>query len=90
MQDLRIPVNSTVLYGDNQSAIAVCKYPQSSDRTRHIEGKYKKIQEFVKNDILRVEWVSNQDMLADGLTKQLARPAFEKFRNDIGVLMIPE
>lgn len=89
MGDLSIPAKSTVLYGDNQSAVTVCKDPQSSDRTRHIDGKHKKIQEFIKNNVLTLQWIPTAEMLADCLTKQLPKPAFEDFRSKLGVLKPP-
>lgn len=44
-----VQASNSVLYGDSTSCIDVCKDAQSSDRTRHIDGKFKKIQEIVKN-----------------------------------------
>lgn len=88
MGDFGIQASCTVLYGDNQSAITVCKDPQSSDRTRHICGKYLKVQELIKNEVLTVQWVPTTNMLADALTKQLPKPAFERFRSDIGIVKI--
>ena len=49
INDFGIQASNTVLYGDNTSCIDVCKDPQSSDRTRHIDGQFKKIQQMVKN-----------------------------------------
>jgi hypothetical protein len=71
MNDLGIDATNTVLYGDNTSCISVCKDPQSSDGTRHIDGKYKEIQELVKNIAITFEWIPTKSMLADCLTKQL-------------------
>ena len=88
MGDLSIPAQDVMLHGDNSPAVTLCKDPQSSDRTRHIDGKYKKIQEFIKNDVLSVEWIRTSLMLADSLTKQLPKPAFEDFRSDMGVLKL--
>ena len=83
--DIGITSDVPVLFGDNQSAITICRDPQSSDRTRHIDDVHKKVQELVKNEVLCVKWIPTAEMLADCLTKQLPKPAFEQFRTDIGV-----
>jgi hypothetical protein len=90
MNDLGIDATNTVLYGDNTSCISVCKDPQSSDRTRHIDGQYKKIQELVKNNVLSVKWIPTKSMLADCLTKQLCGSEFIKARLELGVLDLTE
>jgi hypothetical protein len=66
------------------------KDPQSSDRTRHIDGKYKIIQQLVKNEVLSVQWIPTKDMLADALTKQLCAPSFIEARTALGVLEIED
>lgn len=88
MSDFGIKNNDTVLYGDNQSTVSICKDPQSSDRTRHIDGKFKKIQELIKNEVLRIKWIPTYEQLADCLTKQLPKPAFEQARADLGILKL--
>jgi hypothetical protein len=70
--------------------VKVCKDPQSSDRTRHIDGKYKIIQQLVKNEVLSVQWIPTKDMLADALTKQLCAPSFIEARTALGVLEIED
>jgi hypothetical protein len=90
MNDLCIDATNTVLYGDNTSCISVCKDPQSSNRTRHIDGQYKKIQELVKNKVLSVKWIPTKSMLADCLTKQLYGLEFTKARMELGVLDLKE
>jgi hypothetical protein len=76
--DLGTDATNTVRYVDNTSCISVCKDSQSSDRTRHIDGQYKTIQELVKNNVISVKWIPTKSMLADCLTKQLCRSDFAK------------
>jgi hypothetical protein len=90
MNDLGIDATNTVLYSDNTSCISVCKDPQSSDWTRHIDGQYKKIQELVKNNVLSVKWIPTKSMLAACLTKQLCGSEFIKARLELGVLDLTE
>ena len=81
-----IHASCTVLYSDNQSAITICKDSQSSDRTRHICGKYLKVQDLIKKEVLTLQWVPTTSMLAYALTMQLPKPAFKRFRSDIGII----
>lgn len=85
MGDIGILCDSSILFGDNQSAVSVCKDPQSSDPTRHISSHYKKVQELIKDDVLIVQWIPNREMLAGCLTKQLPKPAYESARSRLGV-----
>jgi hypothetical protein len=85
MVDLGIKANEIVLYGDNTSCIKVCKDPRSSDRTRHIHGQFKKVQELVRNNVLSLEWIPTKHMLADCLTKHLYGPEFVTARSALGV-----
>jgi hypothetical protein len=90
MVDLGIEATETVLYGDNTSCIKVCKDPRSSDRTRHIDGQFKKVQELVRNNVLSLKWTPTKHMLADCLTKQLYGPEFVAARLALGVQKIQD
>jgi hypothetical protein len=92
MVDLGIKATETVLYGDNTSCIKVCKDPRdrSSDRTRHIDGQFKKVQELVKNNVLSLEGIPTKHMLADCLSKQLYGPEFVIARSALGVQKIED
>jgi hypothetical protein len=90
MVDLGIKATETVLYGDNTSCIKVCKDPRSSDRTRHIDGQFKKVQELVRNEVLSLERIPTKHMLADCLTKQLYGPEFVAARSELGVQKIED
>jgi hypothetical protein len=90
LSDLGIDATNPVLYGDKTSCISVCKDAQSSDRTRHIDGHCKKIQELVKSDVISVKWIPTESMLADCLTKQLSRSDFAKARLELGTLDLKE
>ena len=90
MSDLDVPKGIPVLHGDNSSCITVCKEPKSSDRTRHIDGQHKQVQQMVKNNVLSVKWIPTTDMLADCLTKQLPGPTFCAARSALGVLQLED
>ena len=61
--------NATVLYQDNQGAIAIEKDFISNRRSKHIDVKVHFIQEHLANRNIQVEYCATSDMLADCLTK---------------------
>lgn len=68
-----------IIYGDNLSALKLAKNPVFHQRTKHINIKYHAIRELIENDIINIEHVSTENMLADPLTKSLSSPKLNKF-----------
>ncbi|KAM6580794.1 hypothetical protein CsatA_004568 [Cannabis sativa] len=75
-----------VLLCDNNGAIANSKEPRSHKRSKHIERKYHIIREYVARGDVLVEKVDTEDNLADPFTKVLAVTAFEKHRQNSGLI----
>jgi hypothetical protein len=75
----------TVLYEDNQGAIALAQNPKDHSRTKHIDIKFHYTREQIDNKTLEIRDCSTLDMLADTLTKGLPKPAFLKFRERMGI-----
>ena len=61
----------TILYSNNQSAIALARDNQYHSRTKHIDICFHFIREAVKNGILTLNYCPMDDMVADILTKAL-------------------
>ncbi|KAI0995983.1 hypothetical protein K3495_g12199 [Podosphaera aphanis] len=74
--------------GDNQSAIALAKNPHLHERSKHIDVCYHYIRDLVEKGMLKFKYISTSEMPADGLTKPLARVAFERFKGYLGVIPI--
>ena len=81
LQELGLLVcpRSTV-YGDNQSMIAVSKNGIRSERTKHIDIKYRFITDMIDTGVIALQWVRTAEQQADIFTKALAAPAFEHLR----------
>jgi hypothetical protein len=47
-------------------------------RTKHIDVRYHYIREMVENGEIKVEYLRTEDMIADMLTKPLAKRQFKK------------
>jgi hypothetical protein len=84
LQELDLNVRSgSVLYGDNQSALAVSANGVKSERTKHVDVKYHFITETVESGQVKLQWVPTQQQEADIFTKPLAAPVFLQLRSRI-------
>jgi len=68
----------TVVYEDNQPAIALTNNPVHHGRTKHIDIKHHFVRSRVESQEIRVEYVPTDEMVADVLTKPLSGPTFAK------------
>ena len=81
LQELGLGVlTGSMVYGDNQSAIAVSKNGVKGERTKHVDVKYHFVTETVEQGGVKLKWVPTAEQEADIFTKALAAPVFEKFR----------
>jgi hypothetical protein len=86
LEDMGFPqIQATTLHADNMSCIALSRGTVTHSRAKHIDIRHHFIRERIANSEINLQHVSTRDMLADILTKQLPREAFEKFRNALGV-----
>ncbi|KAK2976645.1 hypothetical protein RJ640_008181 [Escallonia rubra] len=76
---------STQIYVDKKSAIALAKNPVFHDRSKHINTWYHFIRESIAKKEVQVKFVKSEDQVADIFTKPLKREAFEKLRSQLGM-----
>ncbi|KAK2988423.1 hypothetical protein RJ640_023970 [Escallonia rubra] len=76
---------STQIYVDNKSAIALAKNPVFHDRSKHIDTRYHFIRESIAKKQVQVKFVKSEDQVADIFTKPLNREVFEKLRSRLGM-----
>jgi histone deacetylase 1/2 len=84
-EDIQVPFQVTPLLCDNSSTVTLAKDPISSYRTKHIEVRYRKVQELVESKEVQVKWIPTDEQMADVFTKPLPRPAFNKFKKQLQV-----
>jgi hypothetical protein len=77
--------NITVIYEDNQGAIALGHNPQFHARTKHIDIQYHFIREYIEKGQLTLEYCATEEMLADALTKGLTRDRHWKLLGEMGL-----
>lgn len=74
------------MLADNQGAIELAKNPHLHERSRHIDISYHHIRDLVKQEKVKVKYIPTVEMTADGFTKPLERVAFEKFKDQLGMI----
>jgi hypothetical protein len=74
------------MLGDNMGAIALTKNSHLNERSKHIDTCYHYVRDLSRNGRLQVSYVPTVDMVADGMTKPLQRIAFERFKNQLGIV----
>ena len=76
----------TLMYEDNQSAIAMTKNPQFHGRAKHIDIKHHFIREQVTQGTITLKYCPTIEMVANIFTKGLSRETFCKLREKTGVV----
>ena len=66
------------VFSDSQSSIAYTKDPKFHNRTKHIDIKYHFVKDLVAHGEIDLEYIATSEMVADPLTKAVARNVFEK------------
>ena len=75
----------TILYSDNQSAIALTKDGNYHARTKHIDIRYHFIRFSVENGSIGFLYCPTNDMIADTLTKALPSVKAKHFASELGL-----
>ena len=75
----------TVIHEDNNGAIDLSKNAKHHTRTKHIDISHHFAREKVESGEVVIVHCPTDDMLADVMTKGLARVKFQKFRDALGV-----
>ena len=72
---------ATMIICDNQGCIALAKNPKHHSRTKHIDVQHHFIREKVEEEVIELRYCPTQEMVADVLTKALARDKHEAMRS---------
>ena len=76
----------TVIYCDNQSCIKLTENLVFHDRSKHIEIRYHYICDCVQRGVVKLEYVTTNEQVADILMKSLPRGKHVYFRDKMGVV----
>jgi hypothetical protein len=82
-------VKTVQMLADNQGAIALAKNPHLHERSRHIDICHHYVRDLVQRGRVKIKYIPTAEMVADGFTKPLERTAFDKFKDQLGMLSFP-
>ena len=72
---VKLPI---VVHCDNIGAIFLGYNAKVSQRTKHIDTKYKYVGEYVQEGIVKIVFVRSENNIADVLTKNASQEIFKK------------
>ena len=75
----------TILFMDNQSAIAIAKNPQFHNWMKHIEVQHHFLHDKVKQEELKLEYIPTIEQVANIMTKALNWKKHSVFTKEMGV-----
>ena len=85
LRELKVYCETSTMFGDNQSALHLCKNPMFHERTKRMDVRYHFIQEKVADGLMKIKKISLQDNPANVGTKALW---FSKFKNCLELLKV--
>jgi len=80
--DIKMPVT---IFCDNLSAQHIAKNNVLHSRTKHIDVKFHHVRELVKSNDIELKYISTNEMIADVLTKLLAKEKHCTFMKAMGL-----
>lgn len=84
LTELNIPIiTPTIIFIDNLPAARISQNDTDHDRTKHIDVRHHYIRDLIKDGLIRPEWISTHDQLADILTKPLTTHPFITMRDKL-------
>ena len=75
---------------DNQACMALATNGVFSTKSKHVDVRFHLVRDNVARGEVFLLYTPTEEMLADGFTKALDGPAFLKFREALGVQLVPE
>jgi len=66
--------------------LAFVKNPYFYKRSKYIDISYHFIRDLAEKKRLIITYIPTGEMIADGMTKPLARVAYERFQNQLGLI----
>lgn len=69
---------------DNQSCTANATYPVLSDYSKHVDLKYRYLEDDIGNGAIGIHNLPTEEMVASALTKSLSAEKFNRFPKMMG------
>lgn len=85
-ESINLKINKPIiLYEDNNGCISIANNPTSHKRSKHIDIKYHFSREQVEKNVIKLNYISTGNQLADLLTKPLPVVSFIRLRKGLGI-----
>ena len=78
--EVELPI---VVHVDNEGAIYIANNPTNSDCTKHVDVRYKYVNEFVEDGVIKIIFVRSADNRADIMTKNTGGELQNKHAEDM-------
>lgn len=78
LDEIGINSKPVTIHEDNQPCISLVHENRISQRIKHIDIKYLFIRDHIKNENLKVKWISTENQIADLFTKPLTSISFKR------------
>lgn len=88
LEELQYPnVRPVTIYEDNQPAIDITNRAKTSSdgRTKHIDTRFRYIQQELNAGNVTIKWISTNQQAADGMTKALDKVKHAEFVRQLGL-----
>lgn len=79
--------NKLIMYEDNQNAILYSNNKDNNKRTKHIDVKYRFVNDEIVKGNIDVRYVESENQVSDVLTKPLGSSKFIKHRDSLGICL---
>ena len=91
LDDLDIPQEeATIIYEDNQAAIAMANSGKPTKRTKYVNTRYFALQSWVEQDLILLNSIPTNNNSSDALTKNTPKILFNRHMDYILGRSIPE
>ena len=75
----------TQLFGDNQAANLLVKDAYISERSKYIDIAYYHVRDLYNKNLIQLDYIPTEDMVANGLIKPLLGDKFKSFVKQLGL-----
>jgi sulfur relay (sulfurtransferase) DsrC/TusE family protein len=73
------------LFGDNMGALALAQNHKYHVQSKHIDVQWHFVREKIQEEVVTLNYLPTDKMVADGLTKQLGKEKFKQLVDLIGM-----
>ena len=85
LEIVKTALELVTIFCDNNAALAVVKDPKYHEKTKHIKKRNHYIRDIITENDVVLKHISTSNMVADPLTKPIAKDVFVKHVRSLGL-----